>query len=248
LSRDKFAAQLDVLYRNYAVVPLRELLHGAAVTRPRVAITFDDAYRGAVTIGVKELLIRGLTATIFVTPKFVERQSFWWDALVVSNDGSWQELRQMALNDLRGRDEAIRQWALQTGVALRVPDEHHRAANEEELRSAVRSGIVALASHTWSHPNLVRLPEAEVREELSHPLDWLSRRFTDVVPWLAYPYGLSSAAVEKTAAEVGYQAGVRIGGGWLRREPDNLFALPRLDISAGLSLAGFKLRLAGLFS
>src|SRR5690606_35559597 len=49
-------SQLDRLTRTHDVVPLASLLDpGVERNRPRVAITFDDAYRGAITCGVDEL-------------------------------------------------------------------------------------------------------------------------------------------------------------------------------------------------
>ena len=57
LSRSDFIARLDVLQTTHDVVPLAALLDCTASSykRPRAAITFDDAYRGAVTIGILEL-------------------------------------------------------------------------------------------------------------------------------------------------------------------------------------------------
>jgi hypothetical protein len=42
--------------------------------------------------------------------------------------------------------------------------------------------------------------------------------------------------------------GFLVDGGWLPPRPDNLFALPRLNVPAGLSADGLALRLSGLFA
>src|SRR3989442_14172662 len=83
LARSSFVAQLDLLLSTHEVVPLTELLKRSrgAPSRPSVAITFDDGYRGAVTIGVEELARRGMPATIFVCPAFIGGHPFWWDTL-----------------------------------------------------------------------------------------------------------------------------------------------------------------------
>jgi putative NADH-flavin reductase len=70
LPQRTFAAHLDILARYCEVVPLDAILDetpSETRDRPRVAITFDDAYRGAATAGVDELSMRGMPATIFVT-------------------------------------------------------------------------------------------------------------------------------------------------------------------------------------
>src|SRR5579862_5104874 len=82
LPRARFAEQLDVLADWCDVVPLATVLGRAPATgRPRVAITFDDGYRGALTVGAAELRARSLPATMFISPGLVGGDGFWWDAL-----------------------------------------------------------------------------------------------------------------------------------------------------------------------
>src|SRR5256886_8072315 len=81
--------------------------------RPRVAITFDDGYRGAVTLAVEELAQRGVPATLFVAPAFVGRGTFWWDVVAPGLDG---DLREHAIWDLGGEDHAVRRWAVERGL------------------------------------------------------------------------------------------------------------------------------------
>src|SRR2546423_5455975 len=64
LRRSDFAAQLDALRETHDVVPLPAVLLPSHGPRPRAAITFDDAYAGAVTLGVAEVVARGLPATV----------------------------------------------------------------------------------------------------------------------------------------------------------------------------------------
>lgn len=257
LPQRAFAEQLDALVATHEVVSLECALEEALgrgvaaarrqARRARVAITFDDAYQGAVTSGVEELARRGLPATIFVAPAFVGAGTFWWDALATRHSrGLDPAVRARALHECRGLDADVRRWADSHGVARCELPPHARCASEEELaRAAARPGIT-LASHSWSHANLTRLETAELHDELQRPLAWLRERFTDVCPVLSYPYGLSSPAVERAAAHAGYRAAMRISGGWLRAGEASAYALPRLDVPAGLSRAGFALRAAGV--
>lgn len=247
LSRRDFAAQLDILQREVDVVPLTELLEPVADgSRPRVAITFDDAYRGAVTAGVEELRTRSLPATIFVPPAFVGGRSFWWDSAADPVSGLSQAARGHAIESCAGQDDLVRAWAASAGLPLQAPPAHAVAASEEELQRALEYPGLTLGSHTWSHPNLTRLNDAELADELSRPLGWLRERFARVIPWLTYPYGLTDGRVERAAERAGYEAALRVDGGWLGPSPSR-YSLPRLNVAAGLSAAGFRLRLAGLF-
>jgi peptidoglycan/xylan/chitin deacetylase (PgdA/CDA1 family) len=105
---------------------------------------------------------------------------------------------------------------------------------------------ITFGSHTWSHRNLSALSAEELERELAPSLAWLRSRFVNTIPWLTYPYGLSSPLVEKMTEAARYRGAFRVNGGWLSRHPAHAHALPRLGIPAGLSAHGFALRLAGI--
>ena len=251
LNRSRFAAQLDLLCRTHTVLPLRDALSSERRPRgrPCAAITFDDAYRGALTLGAAELARRGLPATVFVAPGFVGGAAFWWDRVVLPADPRARaDFRQRALTECAGRDDAVRELPARCGFGEREVPAYARCASESEIRDAVASAGITLGSHTWSHPNLAALTAGEVADEVTRPLPWLQARFESVVPLLAYPYGQFSDAVAQVAARAGYAGAFRTNGGWLRRDRTDPMRVPRVDVPAGLSTAGFALRASGLFA
>jgi peptidoglycan/xylan/chitin deacetylase (PgdA/CDA1 family) len=248
LPQREFARQLDLLQRTHDVVPLSMLSAPPEGRRPRVVITFDDAYQGAATAGVEELSRRGLPATIFVTPGFVGGRSFWWDALSRPGEGLPAELRDRGLTVLRGRDDEIRRWAAEQGVPAHEVAPHQTGAMEAELEAAFRAEGITPAAHTWSHPNLTALRPEELDEEMVRPLAWLRERFPGVLPWLTYPYGLASPTVEAAARRAGYEGAFRVEGGWMPRSGAGArpHALPRSNVPAGATLENFEMRTSGL--
>lgn len=249
LPRASFAAQLDLLQETHDVVPLEAVLRGrgGGGRRPQAVITFDDAYRGAVTVGVSEVASRGLSATVFVAPAFVGGRFFWWDALTPPGTaGPTESFRSRALDEYRGADAVVRRWAHAHGYPAQPLPSSAACASEEELHAAAHHPGITFGSHSWSHPNLPRLTRAEVDDELARPLAWLRERFACVLPVLSYPYGLSSPAVQRAAMDAGYRAGLLVSGGSVPRRQPNPFALPRWNVPAGLSRNGFMLRAAGL--
>ncbi len=157
-------------------------------------------------------------------------------------------LRQTALAELGGIDDAIRQWAREHGVREQPLPLHATCACERELREAASRPGITLASHSWSHPNLSRLTGSELEDEIRRPLEWLRERFPGVIPWLAYPYGRVSQEAEEATAAAGYDGALRGGGGLWPQKPQDMFSLPRVNVPAGVSLNRFALRAAGLFS
>jgi peptidoglycan/xylan/chitin deacetylase (PgdA/CDA1 family) len=252
-----FRAQIAALRESAAIVPLAELLartgsEGTASSagRPRVAVTFDDAYRGAITLALPELVRHDMPATVFVSPRRLGGQAFWWDRFAAEAGASptsqGATFRETALTECSGDENRVADWASDRGWRGATLPDALLSADTAELDEVARLPGVTLASHTWSHPNLTRLDDAALREELMRSLAWLEDRDGDTARWLAYPYGIFDDRVAAAAAEAGYEAALRVGGGWLPRERPDPFRLPRLNVPAGVSQTGFRLRLAGL--
>ena len=250
VEQDEFCAHLDTLRETHDVVPLAAALGGqadSASRRLRAVITFDDAYGGAVTCAVPELVARGMPATIFVTPAYLDGGAFWWDVLTpVNGDGLDPAFRERALTMQAGQGARILADASSAPRALTALPSHARGACAADLLRAARQPGITLASHTWSHPNLAALPADELPDELERPLTWLRARVADVLPCISYPYGLASPTVERAAQAAGYQAGLLFESGWFGPRTRNRFAIPRVGVPPGLSAAGFRLRMSGV--
>lgn len=79
--------------------------------------------------------------------------------------------------------------------------------NKALLRPLVDSGQIQLGNHTWSHPDLTKLPLTGVAEELRHTHDFLWKNYgIDARPYFRPPYGAHNANVDKVSAELGYTA------------------------------------------
>jgi peptidoglycan/xylan/chitin deacetylase (PgdA/CDA1 family) len=246
ITQKKFAEHLDMLSRVADVAPLNRL-DEEGDGRPRVAITIDDAYRGAVRQGVDELVRRKLPATIFVAPGRLDGHAFWWDCLASTSGTIEDKLRDYALTELEGNDERVRAWAgkqsLPTADSISA---YARAATRAELRNAVGRAGITVGSHTWSHANLASLGAQRLRAEVARSRAWLKEEFAEKsIDWLAYPYGLYSAAAQIAAAEASYVGAVSIAGGWHTPSEVSAFARPRLNVPAGLSVAGLEARIVG---
>ena len=248
LDQADFADQLDVLAETHDVVPLEALAAPWTSDRPRAVITFDDAYRGALTAGLEELERRDMPSTVMVAPGILGTAT-WWDALSLPDQpGLAPELRRHALEVLQGRGGRILDWARDEGLPMAELPDHALPATAEEVIEAGRRGKTALGVHTWGHPNLAVLTEAECADEYDRSRAWLEERAPRFSDWLAYPYGLH-APPAVTAARERFVGTLLIEGGlaWRRGRPMAGDAgTPRINVPRGLSPAGLRLRLGGV--
>ena len=102
------------------------------------------------------------------------------------------------------------QFAKDTGVRLTYfVNGAYRSwtENRDLLRPLVDAGQIQLGNHTWSHPDLTKLPLTAVAEELRHTHDFLWKTYgIDARPYFRPPYGAHDANVDKVSGELGYTA------------------------------------------
>jgi peptidoglycan/xylan/chitin deacetylase (PgdA/CDA1 family) len=246
LAFSSFRRQLDLLQTHCTVSPLGEIFAAEPIPgRPRVVITFDDAYRGAVELALPELNRRGLPSTLFVAPGLLGTRSFWWDELATPAGDLSSELRTAALEVHAGHHDRIRKSIGRNATEKTLPMSYG-CVSEDQIRTLRTFETVTIGAHGWGHSNLTRIGVDELAIELLKPLEWLRTSGIPMVPILAYPYGLASRLVEEAAERVGYAAALLVEGGWLGTSVQRPWAVPRYNVPAGLSTDGLILRLSGV--
>lgn len=231
------------------IVPLATVLHDdfSQRARPRIAITFDDAYQGCLRHALPELQRRRLPATIFVAPGILGGRTMWWDAIAEPR-GLSPETRAKALNTHAGHHSQIHHdWRARDAAWEALPDDW-QTAHQSQLEAALEYDQLWLAPHSWNHRNLTRCSDTELDEELQRPVQWLTAFAGDrcLPKVLAYPYGLHDERVVTAASAAAYVQALRVDGGWWKGAPPQPLRIPRLNIPAGMTRRGFRLRLAGL--
>ena len=103
---------------------------------------------------------------------------------------------------------AYTQFAKDTGVRLTYfVNGIYRSWTDhvDLLRPLVDDGQIQLANHTWSHPNLTKLPLVDVAEQFRRNHEFLWKTYgVDARPYFRPPYGAHNAHVDKVAGELGY--------------------------------------------
>ncbi len=73
--------------------------------------------------------------------------------------------------------------------------------DEGQLRHAVGRGSLMVANHSWSHPNVTTLNEADLHREISAAQGWLERSGLPVLRWFAFPRGAFNTETVHAAKE-----------------------------------------------
>lgn len=98
--------------------------------------------------------------------------------------------------------------AVDAGVRLTFfPNGRYRswADNAAVLRPLAESGQVAFGNHTWSHPDLTRLGDAEIAGEIRRNQEFLRTTLGVVdTPFLRPPFGAHDERTDRIAADLGH--------------------------------------------
>jgi len=241
-----FERQMRWLAANYDLVSLAELvnrLSGRRSLRGTAAVTFDDAYGGVFDHAWPLLQELSIPATVFVVAEAPGRdEGFWWDDPDVLRAYSPAQRRRW-LTTYRGDSGTI----VETVAAERRPRQPPRwcrPAAWREITEAATSGL-ELGVHSATHRSLPALEDGDLQREVVDSRDIITRR-TGVTPaFFAYPYGLWNDRVRRAVRSAGYRAAFTLEGRHQGATADP-WALPRVNVPAGIEDAAFHAWTAGL--
>lgn len=202
-----------------------------------VLVTFDDGAAGIVEAG-RILAEEGARGVAFVCPGALASGLWFYrlaDALMRATVASirWQD------SDLEvsGRVDKLKAYKTISKMLFDSP-QHERdicleniindlhvsdepklpslaTLNEAGIREAERTGGLVFANHSWSHPNLVTLPQEELSREIEQAHSWLVSSGLPTVPWFAFPRGTHDTHVR---SEVARWCPVAFGADTLEKE------------------------------
>jgi peptidoglycan/xylan/chitin deacetylase (PgdA/CDA1 family) len=173
-----------------------------------------------------------------------ERRAIWWNAV-----------KQLSQVDAEARNAFLEKIRLTLGVGI-TPDIHNFIAERRfgllvrsELHALVAAGMT-IGAHTLSHPMLSQCPAEIAWAEIAESRACLEAVLQTEVWALAYPFGDGESVtpqVMRMARDAGYKAAfMNFGGGLGAALP--IHALPRIHVTAEMSLAELEANVAGFYA
>ena len=244
---DQFRSQMRWLVAHYDVLPLSALLDRLIAGKPMrrtASLTFDDAYAGVFEHAWPVLRELGLTAPVFIiTGAPARKHLFWWDHPATQRASSASR-RHEWLTTLRGDGDAILQSLRSGPDAEEGTPAAYLPASWRVVGEAARSGM-DLGVHSATHRALPTLRDDELVDEIEGSREALTRETGTRPAFFAFPYGLWDERARRHVQQAGYRAALTLEYGLVNRGV-NLWALPRVNVPAGIRDPAYKAWAAGL--
>jgi len=276
VSAERFETHMQYISENFPCLSLPaaiKLLREGRLLPQSVIVTFDDGYKGNLTLALPIMEKYKVPATVYVSTGFLDRTStMWW----AEHEHVLRGLNLLELN-WRGRQYAWQivtpqqKWetflelnALFKSLNLHEQEELMDVLRErrgepysydqlmlswDELQQLNKSPLITIGAHTTTHPILRLCSQERLRTEMEESRRILQERLGEDVPHLAYPFGTCGEAGSRefeTARECGFASAVTTRcGHWHGRHVQHLTALPRIYIDRYDDLKRFKWKLSG---
>lgn len=267
----RFDALVGMLVKVFNILPMDVALASwkSGTLPPRaLTITFDDGYADNFTIACPILLKHGVKASFFVASGFLNGGIMWNDVAreaIRSYQGDEIDLRWLDLG-IRSVVTSSERFRLVEEMLLKLKYrtlDHRKEALARLLEGTrasspgnlmlstaqlqgLRDAGMEIGGHTFSHPILAVLPEAEARRQIAEDRERLAELLGESPRYFAYPNGRPEKDYQATHArivrELGYEAAFTTSCGSVGPE-SGAFELPRFT-PWDRGLTRFSLRLA----
>ena len=251
-STEVFEAEIRYLLRHFTIVPLDRVIERIEGRRAgdghnELALTFDDGLRNTAQTAYPILRKLGVPATFFVCPGLLDSGQWQWSyecpaRMARLSQASREELLR-SVGAPAGSTAAVMDWmsALEDSIRTTVVQQLREATKGFEPTDVERfnfdlmnwnevgmldSSLVAIGSHTVTHPVLSRMDREHMRREIIGSKRMLEDRLARPVDYFCYPDGVHNPQVVEVVRQT-YRAAVTTRPGLVTPGEDR-WLLPRI--------------------
>jgi peptidoglycan/xylan/chitin deacetylase (PgdA/CDA1 family) len=191
----QFREDMDWLLRHFIPVTLDELA-ALPSARPGFHVSFDDGLRQCYDTITPVLLEKGIPATFFINPDFVDNRALMYrytaSLIVQKRPELRRELLQMTIHD----EDTLAQMARQNDIDPEAfLHEYQPYMTLAQIRELANYGFT-IGAHSMNHPMYSQIPEPQQVQQTLDSLAWVRAHTPETNPPFAFPF--TDFGVKKT--------------------------------------------------
>lgn len=223
----QFEQHLQYFKRHFEVVSQEKIFamyrESYRPQKKTIALTFDDGYANNFNRVYPLLKKYHFPATMYVISSglVVGGMITWYDYLdFVKDDLDVRQLHKGKFSNIEELKRYVqtinyaqRQQlfaAIATQVDIKIykkqnPEEHWKLMNSAQVRELSNSGLIEIAAHSHTHPNLGEIKPEDAKEEITQSKAILEEVLQKEVRSIAFPDGSYTERVKKICIDAGYK-------------------------------------------
>lgn len=199
----QFEKELDFYLKHFNPISLSDLMTGKNFPKNVFHLSFDDGLKECAEIIAPILLKKGIPATFFVNPGFVDNQQLFHKykaSLILGRLKKSPELKveQILKNQNLQGEQILKATILQENVLDEVAallginfDEFLKKQKPylttEQILELQRQGF-SIGAHSFSHPEFWKISEEEQLNEIKKSMDWLVEKINPEIKAFSFPF------------------------------------------------------------
>ncbi len=205
----QFKLELDLYLTHFRPVSLAELISNPLTEEKVFHLSFDDGLRECADVIAPILLEKGIPATFFVNPAFIDNRALFhkYKASLILRKMTATQFPEaeilLAKNDLEGNN-ILKATIRQVDVLDKVADlleldfagflqKQQPYLTSEQLLRLKNQGF-SIGAHSFVHPEFWEITADEQLDEIKKSVDWISEKIAPPIKTFAFPFSDSGAA------------------------------------------------------
>jgi peptidoglycan/xylan/chitin deacetylase (PgdA/CDA1 family) len=199
----QFEKELNFYLKHFKSVSLSELISGKNLPKNAFHLSFDDGLKECAEIIAPILLKKGIPATFFVNPGFVDNQRLFHKykaSLILGqlNKVPNLEAEQILKNQNLQGEQILKATFLQEVFLDEVAEltginfenflaETKPYLSTEQLLKLKEQGF-SIGAHSYSHPEFWKISEDEQMNEIKKSMNWLVEKINPDIRAFSFPF------------------------------------------------------------
>ncbi len=198
---EKFQSDLDYILEYFEPISAEELFElqqkGEPREKPGFHLSFDDGLRDSYTTIAPILQQRGIPATFFINPAFIDNRDLMFrykQSLIINtmHVQSKEELLGYSAEDILNHNlftnQILEKLAAELGINFNDYLEQQKPyLSLKELQVIEKQGFT-IGGHSLSHLEYSRIPEKKQLVETMESVDWIANNLNQKLKLFAFPF------------------------------------------------------------